>query len=817
MIRRDRTEHWLDSVFWDCRFAFRQLRNSLAFTTTAILTLALGIGVCTLTFSVVHSVLVTPLPYPNVGRVVRVYMHFHPQDMDHGTMSDADFQDWQSQNRSFEALGLFFDGATFEIAGKSQPELLPGAVVTAGFFSTLGQRPLVGRVFLPTDEKMGSTNVVVVSEALWRRLFNSNPDAIGQLLRMNGQTYTLVGVMPGSFRLPSENDELWTNYQLDPAAKRGPWLSYGIARVKPGVNLEQAQTEVNEIGRRIERANPTLYSNLTIPLVPLLESIVGEARQALLLISGAVFFVLLITVVNVSNLLLGRATSRSAELAIRRSLGAGTARITLQLAVEGTLLACAGGILGVCLAYCGVKVCRAWLPTNLPRVEDVRLDGTALAFICIVTLGTGILCSLLPAVVSLREDLNMVLKKGKSASGGRSLHRPHSVLVISEIALSVALLVNTGLLLRSFVQLRGVDAGFHAPSENILTLKLWVTQERPVDSKARMAIFERLLEKVQVLPGVRTAAISRTVPPNGGPVGWSPFMIEGQTWNLGAHPAFPYLPISQNYFSALTIPLVKGRYFTSDDKVDSTDVAIISDSFARLSFPNENPLGRHIKLGGPEYLEFPYRKIVGVVGDVKYFGLASHAAPVVYVPITQDTPVFAFLVVRSNVSAVSLEQEVHRSIQSMEGGVVLVHTDTMRELLADSVAEQRFQTTLLGIFAGIALLLAALGVYGVLAYSVVQHTHTIGVCIALGAQWRHISRFVIGHGLRLTTAGLAIGFAISLGLSPVLRGLLFQVKPTDPLTLICVAILIGLTALAACYVPARRAIRVDPILALRHD
>ena len=818
MVRQERIDNWFRSAFSDCRLAFRLLCKSPAFTTIAVLTLALGIGACSAIFSVVYGVLERPLPYPNADRVVRVYMHFHPQDMDYGTMSPADFQDWETQNRSFETLGIFKEAAPFEIDGKSESELVPGAFVTAGFFSTLGERPLIGRVFLPADDKMNSTNVVVLSENLWRRLFSASPDAIGQSLRLNGEAYTVVGVMPLSFRLPSEKDELWANYPLDPAAKRSGWFSYGIARLKPGVTVEQAQREVNEIGRRIEQANPMWYSDLTLPLVPLRESIVGNVQPALLLMFGAVFFVLLITVANVSNLLLVRATSRVREITIRRSLGGGPARIALQFTIESTLLALVGGTLGACLAYSGVKASQVWHPANLPRVEDIRLDGTALAFTCIVTLAAAVFCSLLPALLSLRVDLNSALKKGKSASiGNRSSLRLRSVLVVSEIALSVALLVGAGLLVRSFLQLQRVDVGFHASPENILALKLWITKARPVDSAGRIAIFERLLEKVRVLPGIRAAAFSRTVPPDGGPVGWSPFMIERQAWDPGAHPAFPYLQASETYFSALTIPLLKGRYFTQDDRADSAKVAIISDAFARRYFPNEDPLGKRIKLGGPEYPQFPYLKIVGVVGDVKYFGLAPVAKPAVYVPLTQDVPMITFLVVRSSQSASSVAREVQRSIQSMSGDIVLVHTDTMGELLSDSVAEPRFRTILLGVFAGIALVLAAIGIYGVLAYSVVQLTHEIGVRIALGAQWGDISRLVIGQGLRLTTVGLTIGIAISLMLSSVLRGLLFQVKPTDPETLTFAALLLGFTALAACYVPARRAMRVDPMVALRYE
>jgi putative ABC transport system permease protein len=391
------------------------------------------------------------------------------------------------------------------------------------------------------------------------------------------------------------------------------------------------------------------------------------------------------------------------------------------------------------------------------------------------------------------------------------------MLAVAEIALSVVLLVGAGLLLHSFVRLERVDAGFHATGRNTLALELWVTQSRAVDSAARLTIFERLLERVRVLRGVKAAALSRTVPPDGGSVGQSPFMIEGQAWNPGAHPAFPYLQISDDYFGSLAIPLRKGRYFTRDDKVDSKKVTIIGESFARRYFPNEDPIGKRIKLGGPGYPKFQYMEIVGVVGDVKYFGLAHESVPTVYVPLTQDVPLYTFLIVRSEGSAVGVEQQVHHAIQSLDGDVVVKHMSTIEELLTDSVAEPRFRTTLLGIFSGVALILAAIGVYGVLAYSVVQRTHEIGVRVALGGQRRDILRLVMGQGLQVTLVGLAIGITISIGLTFVLRGLLFQVKPADPVTFISVAGLLGLTALVACYAPARRATRVDATVALRYE
>jgi putative ABC transport system permease protein len=797
--------------FWqDLRYGARMLGNRPVFAATAILTLALGIGANTAMFSVVRSVLLRPLPIPHFDRVVRVYMHFHPQDMDLGTMSDSDFRDWEAFNRSFESLGLFYNGATFELTGRGATELISGTYVTSGVFSTLQQRPLLGRVLLAQDDKP----VVVLSEELWRRLFNSNPSAVGQSIDLGGRAFTIVGVMPQSFRFRSDKDELWANYLLDPSPKRGPWFSYGIARLKPGVTLEQAQAEVNELGKRIEQAYPTTYSNLTLPLLPFRESIVGDVRSSLLLMFGAVFLVLLIAVVNVSNLLFVHSSSRHLEIAIRRSLGAGRLQIALQLFTESTLLALIGGVLGLYLGYGCVELLRVWNPGSLSHIQDIHLDGTVMTFTCFVTLGAWILCSLGPAVQASQVDLISPLKAEGHTANSES-RRTHSVLAVSEIALSVVLLVGAGLLLHSFIQLQKVNAGFQAPPQNVLAAKFSVTTTKPFDSKAWLATYERVLEKIQNLPGVTSAALSKSIPPNGG-CGCSPFTIEGQAWSPNAYPSFPYVAVSDDYFSSLAIPLLKGRYFTRDDRPDSRKVAIISDSLARRYFPNQDPIGKRIRLGVPEDVKWPYAEIVGVVGDVKYLGLARPPEPAFYVPLTQDVnPVF--LVVRSTVSAASVAQEVRAAIKSIGNDVIFIRMNTMEELVADSVAPPRVRTVLLGTFASVALLLAAIGVYGVLAYSVAQRRTEIGIRVALGAQRQDILWLVVGRGLQLTLVGLAIGTVGSLALAFALRGLLFQVKPADPVTFIGVGVVLLFAAVVACYVPARRAARVDPLITLHYE
>jgi predicted permease len=801
--------------FWrDFRNGARLLSNRPGFATTAILTLALGIGANTAMFSIVRDLLLKPLPIPNSDQVVRVYMHFHPQDMDLGTMADSDFRDLEILNHSFQSLGLFLDGATFEITDGGETQLVSGAFVTSGFFSTLGQTPLLGRVFLPQDEMPNSGPVVILSETLWHRLFNANPGAIGQTIHLGSQNFTVVGVMPRSFRFPSDKDQLWANYALDPLTKRGPWFSYGIARLKPGVNLERAQADVNVIGRQIEEASPTLYSNLTLPLIPIRESVTADVRPSLLLLFAAVFVVLLIAVVNVSNLLLVHSASRRQEIAIRRSLGAAHLRIALQLLAESISLLSLGGALGLSFAYAAIRLVRGFNPENISEVRDIHFDASILAFAGLLTLGAWILCTLGPVFLNSRIDLNIALK---SAGSFPSSVRPRalSTLAVCEIALSAVLLVCTGLLLRSFLELQKVNPGFQAPPKNILVLKFSVTQSRPFDPTDWLAIYQRLLVKIQALPGVTSAALSRSVPPDSG-CGCSPFMIEGQPWAPGAYPAFPYVAVTENYFSSLAIPLLKGRSFSAQDQPKSRKVAIISDSLARRYFPNQNPIGKRIKLDGPEDRHWSYLEIVGVVGDVKYLGLARPFEPAYYVPLTQDVE-NVFLVVRSAVPASTVAQEVRTAINTSVSDVVLVRMNTMEQLLSNSVAAPRLRTALVAIFASVALLLAAIGVYGVLAYSVGRRRHEIGVRMALGAERADVLRLVVGHGLKIALVGLAIGVATSFALTSVLRKLLFQVKPTDPITFLAVCVVLMLAALAAGYLPARRALRVDPLIALHYE
>jgi putative ABC transport system permease protein len=809
-------EHFLQ----DLRFGGRVLRKNPGFTLVAVLALALGIGANSAIFSVVYGVLLRPLPFPDADRLAVVHMHFSPQNMEHGNISIADFLDWRAQNRSFEEPALFaVAGAAqlrrFDITGAGEPEQVRGTAVTAGFFPALRVQARLGRLFLPGEDTAGSEHKVVLSESLWRRHFGARPDAIGQSIPLNGAPYTIIGVLPGSFQFARMPDnQVWTNLLLNPPTHRGPYFYNGLGRLKPGVTWEQAQAELNAIGASIERANPRWYSRVTMPVVPLREALVGRVRPALQVLFGAVVFVLLIATVNVANLLLARANVREREMAVRAALGAGRSRLIRQLLRESTLLALLGGTIGLFFAYAGVQMVRAWNPGDLPRANDIHLDGEVLAFTFLISVVTGILFGLAPALHSAR-GLNPTLNEGgRSGTAGAARHRAHAVLMVSEVALSLVLLIGAGLLLRSFSLLQQVKAGFSADPQKVLAVNLTLSGAKYAQGKAQVAFFDRLIEQAQNLPGVESAALSDSLPPNN-PGDSDTFVIDGQPWTQVGFPSTNNAVLGPGYFRTLGIPVLKGRDFADSDTPDAPPVALISESLARRYFPNEDPIGRRLKQSDPSLHGSPFMEIVGVVGDVKYDGLDGKSDMAYYTPYRQNFARNMYLVVRSSLPAAGLMRTLRRQIRNLDPDVVINQPRTLEQTMSDSVAQPRFRTMLLGLFAAIALLLAAIGIYGVIAYSVAQRTHEIGIRMALGAQRADVLRLVAGRGLRLTLAGLAIGVVVAFALTRLLGTLLFGVEPTDPLTFGAMAVLLCTVALVACAEPAHRAMCVDPMVALR--
>ena len=814
-VREIRIGNMLESILHDLRFGMRTLSKNIGFTGVVILALALGIGANTTMFSVAYGILMRPLPYPDAGRVALVYMHFSPQNFDRGTLCIADYLDWKAQNHAFEEPSIF-SSRRMDLVGTGEPEQVQGALVTAGFFSTMQVPPLLGRVFLPGEDRPGAPSTAVLSESLWRRRFSASPAAIGQTIAVNGASATIIGVMPEAFRFPRATTELWTNLPLVPPTRRGPFNSRGVARLKPGVTIRQAQRETNAIGQRIMRENP-YYRNLTLPVERLRDAIVGDVRTPLLVLIGAVGLVLLIAVVNVANLMLARATTREGEMALRLSLGAGRARLVRQLLTESLLLSVAGGAAGLLVSYGGIQLLRSWNPGNLPLIEFVQLDSRALGFMLLTAVVTGLLFGLAPALQGLRANLNSTLKEGGRGARAGAGARRHTrrALVVSEIALSLMLMVGAGLLLRSLDRLERVTGGFAAPPREILTIAISPSDRKYNDPQAFRILYEDMLERVRQVPGVEAVALSDTLPPDRQSDA-DTFTIQGQVLAPGElNPAVSDAIISGDYFRAMRIPLLKGRSFTPRDKQDSAPVVIVSDSLARHFFPNQDPLGRRIKQSGPDN-QAPFMEVVGVVGDVKYTGLQNDTDAAYYMPYGQNYGRRMFVVVRSSLGA-ALAPALRRAVQAADPGVTLNQVESMQETLSRAVALPRFDTVLLAAFAVVALLLAALGIYGIMAYSVAERTHEIGVRMALGAGQGSVLGMVVRQGAGLALIGILFGLVGAFALTRLLSNLLFGVSSTDPLTFAAVALGLLAVALFASFIPARRATRISPVVALRYE
>ncbi len=815
-VRGARAGAWLDTLALDLRYGARMLARSPGFAAVAVAALALGIGANTAIFSVVDGVLLRPLPYPDADRLVLVSMHFARSNFPYGNLCLADYLEWRAANRAFEDPAVY-TRRRFDLTGAGEPEQVGGAEVAAGFFAALRVRPLAGRVFRAGEDGPARERLAVISESLWRRRFGGDPGVVGQAVDLDGNRTTIVGVMPPSFHFPRPDSEVWTNLVFAPPTRRGPFFYRGLARLRPGVSPVQAQAELDAVARRIERQDPRA-TRLSFPLQPLREAIVGDARPALLVLLGAVSLVLLIAAVNVANLLLARATAREREMAVRLGLGAGRGRLLRQLLTESGLLALAGGAAGVAAAAWGIALLRAWNPGNLPRIEEVHLDLRVLGFTLLVSLATGVLFGLAPALHGSRADLTPALREGgRGGTAGAGRRRTRAALAVAEIALSLPLLAGAALLLHSFVRLQRVETGLLAPPARVMTLQISPSAARYRDGKTSIAFYQLLLERVRRLPGVEAAAVADSLPPDR-ESNADTYVIAGRPLAPGElNPITTAPTVSDGYFRALGIPLVAGRVFDARDRQGSPPVAILSAGMARRDFAGQNPIGQRIKASGPDLNDSPYMEIVGVVGDTKYLGLANPLDAAYYQPFAQNGGQKQYLVVRSAVPAAGLAPLLRREVQSIDRDVVAGAAATMEEALWDSVAQPRFRTWLLAAFAAAAVLLAAIGIYGVIAYSVAQRTHEIGLRMALGAGRAEVLRLVVGQGAKLALVGIGLGLAGALAFTRVLGRLLFGVSATDPLTFLLVPALLAAVALAASAVPARRAALIDPHAALKHE
>jgi putative ABC transport system permease protein len=804
----------MENLLQDLRFGVRMLAKKPGFAALAVLALALGIGANSAIFTVVNTVLLRPLPFDDPDQLVWVW-DTQPA-LETAPTSLPDFLDWREQNQSFEYMSAFQAGRMFFDRG-DVPEDVDVGLVTPDMFPLLKVSPALGRAFTEDETQPGRFRVAVLSDRLWRRRFNSDPNVVGQTIQLSGFPYTIIGVMPAGFTYPNET-ELWRPLPINKSeADRGPHYLRVIARLKPGVSIHQAQAEMSALAGRIAEQFPEKISGHGVKLESLQEVIVGNMRPALFVLLGSVGFVLLIACANVANLLLARSVSRQKEIAVRTALGASRRRIVKQLVTESLLLAMAGGLLGLLLGAWGVSVLTSLSPGDIPRVKEIKLDGWVVAFTLSISILTGVVFGLAPAWQVSKPDLNESLKEGGRTGAGAGRNRLRSLLVVSEVALALVLLVGAGLMIKSFARLHSVNPGFEP--ENALTMGVALLRARYSEQAQVESFYRQLFERLGAVPGVQSVG-GITELPLGGSNTNDYFSIEGRPpLPQGEASIVEYRVISPNYFKAMGIPLLAGRDVSETDTKQTPNVVVINESFARRHWPDENPIGHRIKLQGQ------YRDpllIVGVVGDVRHFGLDEKPMPEAYAPYLQDPlsdslPHFMTLVIRADSGQATLAARLREEIHALDKGTPVIAIKSMNDYLYESLSRRRFNMVLLGIFAGLALLLAAVGIYGVMSYTVTQRTHEIGVRMAIGARARDILRLVIGQAMTLALAGLAIGLVASFALTRLMESLLYGVSATDPLTFILISLVLTGVALGACFIPARRATKVDPGVALRYE
>ena len=808
----------MGTILQDLRFGVRMLAKSPGFTLVAVLALALGIGANTAIFSVVNTVLLRPLPFTQPERLVTVI----PRNERDGSLGDThsypNFADLRAQRQIFEAAAAYSAASGFLLGG-DEPELLRGLVTSADLFPMLGARPALGRTFTAEEDKPGAQRVIVLSDGLWRRRFNADPRIVGQSITLTTGPTTVVGVMPPDFKYPvgMAKVDYWMplvpNIRPDNLTARDSVFLTVVARVRAGATLQQAQAELNRTSQQLAAAYPDSNTALGFMLRPLHEELVGDVRPALYVLLAAVGFVLLIACANVANLLLARAAARQREIAIRVALGASRWRIVRQLLTESLLLALAGGGLGLLLALWGLDLLVAAAPQNIPRLHEAALDPVVLAFTIGVSLLTGVVFGLAPALQATKTDFNEALKEGGRGGGeGLRQNRLRAVLVIAEVALSLILLVGAGLLIQSFGHLLKVDPGFRP--EHVLAADVVARSSSYPKPEQRAAFFQQVLQHIAQLPGVEAAGAVSPLPLGGNFEAFS-FAIEGRPpAPRGEEPAADFRITSADYFRAMSIPVRRGRVFTDRDSANAPPVVIVNESFARRFFAGEDPLGRRMVVGADDRP----REIVGIVGDVRHAGLDAETTPELYVSYLQEPASRLTIVTRARAGdAAAIAASVRQSIREVDKEQPVYNVRPLMQLLADSVARRRFNMLLLGIFAAVALLLAALGLYGVMAYSVTRRTHEIGIRIALRAQTRDVLRLIVRQGMALVAVGLVIGVCAALAVTRLIRTLLFGVSTLDPLTYAGVALLLLFVTLIACLVPARRATKVDPLVALRYE
>ena len=811
----------IETFLQDTRYAFRMLRKNPGFTAVAVLTLALGIGANTAIFSVVYAVLLKPLPYTNPDQLFTAFQANTQQGIAETGCSYPNFEEWRAQNHVFSELAGI-NAHQLTLTGRGEPSVVNTSVVTPELFALLDVKPLAGRIFFSQDGKPGAAPVALVSEELWRGRFGADPKITGTSIDLDKRPFTVIGIIPAAFRTPFFNtkQEVWIPLVQDPLfstlmPQRGSHFLPALGRLKPGVTVAQAQAEMDAISGRLAGEFPAENNGWTIRLVPLQKEIVGEVRTELLVLLGAVGLVLLIACANIANLLLTRATSRSKEIAVRTALGAGRVRIIRQLLSETAVLGLLGGAVGIALAYWGVKALSSLLPSSLPQTNPIRVDYFVLGFALLLSAIAGVAFGLVPAMFAANADIQNALREGARSGESRNRRRARGFLAVAEVSLAMVLLVTAGLLLRSFARLTSVSPGFDA--QHIVKADISLPQFQYSTPQQWAAFSEELLARIQSDPGLQDSAVVVPRPIADGNVNL-PFDIVGNPpSSAGASRTANYVSVSPDYFRVMGIPLLAGRVFNQHDISSAPRVSIISEAMARLYFPNQDPLGKQIAFGFPPGNGESMREIVGIVGNVRDVALGKNPGAMMYVPYAQAPFWGANLVVKSTLSTSSVAAAIRQEVQRIDKDLPVTDVAKMPDLIDASVAQPRFRMFLLGLFAVMALVLAATGIFGVISYSVSRRTNEIGIRVALGASRNTILSMILRETLILTFAGLAVGLPCTLAASHLVGHMLFNVSANDPATIAAVAFSLAAVAAVAGYIPARRAVRIDPMAALRYE
>jgi putative ABC transport system permease protein len=812
---------FFETLLQDLRFALRMLRKSPGFTAVAVLTLALGIGANSAIFSVVYAVLLKSLPYPQAHRLVMVYENVYLPNYqnDRNEVSPGNFSDWTRQNTVFESMAAYRN-RSFNLTGIGEPLRIEGELVSASFFATLRVDPTLGRGFTTEEDRPGASHVVVMSDGLWKSHFGSDAQILGKNIFLDGESYAVVGVAPPGFHFPDLDDQLWVPIALPPAERenRGSHYLEVFARLRSDATLKQAQAEMSVMARHLTELYPNSNTGQTVNVVSLQEDLAGPVRPTLLVLWGAVGLVLLIVCANVANLLLARASARQREIAVRLALGASRSRLFRQLLTESTIFALLGCAFGLLLARWGVGVLKLLATSHLPRTDEFTLNTTVLVFSATIAIFAGLISGLAPALQTVRGNVQDTLKSGSRESAAGSPLRLRNLLVVVEMGLGVVVVIGAGLLLRSFLQIEHVPLGFEP--QGVLTFRAIPRGEKYSQPSQRTAFYQQAIERMDALPGVKSAAAVTFIPLTF-VRGSKGFTIEGRAPTApGQIPMAGYDVVTPGYFATMRIPLREGRDFSWSDTPQTQPVVIINEAMARTYWPQEDPLGKRIRQGSLDDKQLPWLTIAGVVGDIREFDPLTPARPTMYFPIAQFPHSGGLLrdwVVRAAGDPLPVASSVRSAVWNVDKDMPVTKVRTMEEVRSLSIASQRLNLLLFALFAALALVLATVGIYGVMAYSVAQRTREIGIRIALGARSNNVLGLVLAQGFRLAALGLFLGLMAAFVLTRLMASMIYGISSTDAATFVTVVLLLASVALAACYIPARRAMHVDPMVALRYE